>query len=311
MLNCSTPDGTFLSSTSRLQRLFAPLFVAAVVTACGSGGNSGTPPDIGVNVPTPAPVTKTALQFFGTGLAQIDRVKIPLSSTTAVNVGATDFTLEFWIKGTAADNTAAGCSTTVDGWRTGNVVLDRDVNGAADFGDFGVSLFAGRVAFGVARGAAGATICGTRTVLDGNWHHVAVTRQRATGQLQLFIDGTLDVQMANNVNTSGDVQYNVARATTFPASDPFLMLGAEKHDTGVSFRGLLDEVRVSNTLRYAGSFSRPIAAFVTDANTMALYHFDEGSGTAVGDAATGTSSPGTLAVGGVNSGPKWVTDTPF
>ena len=293
-------------------RAMAVLFITLVLAACGGGTRSG---NIGMNSPGGGSGTpKFALKFFGTGTSGIDRVKIPLSSTTAVNVGATDFTIEFWLKGNAADNTAAGCATTVDAWRNGNVVIDRDVNGAGDFGDFGLSLFGGRVAFGVARGAFGATICGTRSVLDGAWHHVAVTRQRSTGQMQLFVDGTLDVQLPADVNTSLDVSYNTARTTSFPNSDPFLVLGAEKHDSGVnypSFHGLLDELRVSNTLRYFGSFSRPIAAFVADSNTMALYHFDEGSGITVGDSATGATSPGILAVGGANNGPQWVTDTPF
>ncbi len=307
MLNFSSIKCTQLITTL----LLAPL-LSALLSACG-GGASGGNSNLGFSPPDPLPTTKSALQFFGTGLADIDRVKIPLSGTTAANVGATDFTIEFWIKGAAADNAATGCTTGANAWRNGNVVVDRDTQGAGDFGDFGVSLFDGRVAFGVARGTAGVTLCGVTPVLNGQWHHIAVTRQRATGQMQLFVDGSLDAQVLN-ANASLDVHYNTARTTLYPNSDPFLVLGAEKHDAGAafpSFRGLLDEVRVSNSLRYLGLFSRPIAPFVADGNTAALYHFDEGSGLAVGDSATGASSPGTLRVGGVNNGPQWVTDTPF
>lgn len=300
-------------------KVTASLFLASLalgLSACGGdGGGGGFKPSVGS--PTPPPATQYALRFFGTGTGDIDRVKVPLSATTTANIGATDFTVEFWIKGTLADNTAAGCSTGNAGWINGNVVIDRDVFGAGDFGDFGdfgIALYNGRVAFGVSRGSGGATLCGTRNVLDSNWHHVAVTRQLMTGRMQLFVDGTLDIELANNVNTSGDVSYKIGRATQYPGSDPFLVFGAEKHDAGAafpSFRGSLDEVRLSNVLRYGGSFPRPIAPFVEDGSTMALYHFDEGRGTVTGDSAAGNTSPGVLRVGSVNNGPQWVTDTPF
>jgi hypothetical protein len=295
-------------------RFVAALFAACMVSACGGGGGGAGAPGFGSGTPPPAGAGKYALRFIGTGLNDIDRVKIPLSATTPANVGASDFTIEFWIKGLAADNTAAGCNTGNNGWINGNIVIDRDVFGAGDFGDFGISLFSGRVAFGVSRGNGGATLCGNINVLDGNWHHVAVTRQRATGRMQIFVDGALDRELVNDVNTSLDVSYRVGRTTSYPNSDPFLVFGAEKHDAGAafpSFRGLLDEVRISNNLRYLGTTIRPIAPFVPDGNTMALYHFDEGSGTTIGDSAAGAASPGVLRVGGANNGPQWVTDTPF
>ena len=43
-------------------------------------------------------------------------------------------------------------------------------------------------------------------------------------------------------------------------SDPFLVIGAEKHDAGAaypSYRGRFDELRVSSVLRYAANFPRP------------------------------------------------------
>ena len=301
-----------MTSINPMRTHRAALLALLFVAACGGGGGGGG--NFGVGNPPPPP-QRFALQFFGTGLADIDRVKIPLSATTLANVGATDFTLEFWIKGNLADNTAAGCSTANAGWISGNIVLDRDVFGDGDFGDFGVALFNGRVAWGVSRGSGGATVCGTLPVLNGQWNHVAVTRQRATGEMKIFVNGALDIaQLPASTLTSLDVSYNVARTTTRPNSDPFLVIGAEKHDAGAgfpSFRGLIDEVRISNVLRYTGTTVRPIAPFVPDGNTMALYHFDEGSGFVITDSASGATSPGQLRVGGANNGPRYVTDTPF
>lgn len=48
------------------------------------------------------------------------------------------------------------------------------------------------------------------------------------------------------------------------------------------FRGLIDELRISNVARYSASYT-PEKHFKPDANTVALYHFDEGSGTVAKD----------------------------
>jgi hypothetical protein len=297
-----------------LARSLAAFGMALGLLACGGGsGGGGALPSLNSPNPSPAPTAQHALRFFGTATGNADRVKVPLSATTAANVGATDFTLEFWIKGNPADNTAAGCSTVHAAWGNGNVMIDRSVAGAGDIGDlgeFGVALFAGRVAFGVSRGSGGATLCGTRSVLDGTWHHIALTRQLMTGRMQIFVDGVLDAELASNVNTSGNLSYNLNRTAAAP-TDAMLAFGGDKTGVSAAFHGQLDEVRLSNVLRYAGSFPRPIAPFVPDANTMALYHFDEGSGTIAADAAPGGSSPGVLRVGGASNGPQWVSDTPF
>ena len=59
-----------------------------------------------------------------------------------MDVGSTDFTLEFFLKMMLADVTGTGPAGN-DGWITGNIVFDRDIWGPGDFGDFGVAL--GRV----------------------------------------------------------------------------------------------------------------------------------------------------------------------
>ena len=95
-----------------------------------------------------------SLRFFGTGSGDVDRIKIPLglgAVSSPVNVSG-DFTVEFWLKANAGLNAGTVDGSVGDGWITGNVVIDRDVFGNGDRGDFGVSLGAGRVAFGVAVG---------------------------------------------------------------------------------------------------------------------------------------------------------------
>jgi hypothetical protein len=271
------------------------------------------------------PSSGSSLRFFGAGVGDIDRVKIVVDdpATNApgppVDVGATDFTIELFLRGTLAENTGPPivCGANVD-WIYGNIVVDRDRYNQGR--KFGVSLGAGRVVFGVT-GAAGAdrTLCGTTNVLDGAWHHVAVQRRRADGYLWLWVDGVLQAQ---GDGPDGDVSYpdngvpgNFCGGPC-TQSDPFLVLAAEKHDAGPeypSFSGWIDELRVSTTLRYTQPFSPPSAPFVPDAQTGALYRFNEGQGAMAFDTSGALQGPshGTLKVGGTPKGPVWSNEVPF
>ena len=100
-------------------------------------------------------------------------------------------------------------------------------------------------------------------------------------------------------------------------SDPYLVIGAEKHDAGPefpSFKGWIDELRLSTTVRYRERFAVPTEPFSPDATTAALYHFDEGAGDLIHDSskAPGGPSTGYRRVGGSPPGPEWVvSDVPF
>jgi len=127
--------------------------------------------------------------------------------------------------------------------------------------------------------------------------------------MQIFVDGQLD---ASGAGPTGDISYRNGRSTAYPNSDPFLVFGAEKHDAGSdypSYSGLLDDIRISNVVRYTGAFTRPTTPHAVDGSTVALYRFDEGSGTTIIDEAGG--SPGERRFGGSPAGPVYVTDTPF
>lgn len=282
-------------------------------------------------VGAPGAAHGTSLRFYGFGDGDVDRVKIPIDDVADVNdepgppvdVGATDFTIEFWVKGTLAENDAGAtsCDTFGEQWIYGNIVFDRD-RWEPGGRDWGISFADGRVVFGVASAFDSWTICGTSIVLDGAWHHVSIQRRENDGELWIHVDGMLENQGTGppgDVSYPGDELPSGSNCDGGPClnSDPYLVIGAEKHDAGPqfpSFAGWVDEVRFSNSLRYPAPFAPPAAPFTTDANTVALYHFDEAAGDDVFDSsgAAGGPSHGVRQFGGSPiPGPVWSTDTPF
>ncbi|NJN98434.1 MAG: LamG domain-containing protein [Anaerolineales bacterium] len=213
-----------------------------------------------------------ALRFFGTGSDDIDRVKIPVDDPATgeagppADVGFTDFTLEGWLRAELSENPAPSveCGPDNVNWINGNIIFDRDRHSQGR--KYGVSLAGGQLVFGVsgAEGVGDYTLCGTSTVADGQWHHIAVQRRRTDGALWLFVDGQLE---AEGTGPGGDISYpDDGLPGDFcegpcTNSDPFLVIGAEKHDAGAaypSFSGFIDEVRLSNNLRYNDSFTHPM-----------------------------------------------------
>ncbi len=105
--------------------------------------------------------------------------------------------------------------------------------------------------------------CPTRLESDKRTH-VALIRQ--TNQVQFFVDGKLSF-------TEELVDLDVRRAIV-----PW-QIGKSWAN---SFGDEIDEVRISKVARYAKDFT-PKVRFEPDADTLALYHFDEGRGEVLKD----------------------------
>src|SRR5207245_3386090 len=86
--------------------------------------------------PTASVLSTASVRFHGTGGGTaIDRIKVPVDPPVPADVGGGDFTVEFWMKGTLADNVTPSDgyrpigeteAATID-WIFGNIIVDRDI----------------------------------------------------------------------------------------------------------------------------------------------------------------------------------------
>lgn len=104
---------------------------------------------------------------------------------------------------------------------------------------------------------------------DNAWHHLAGCRAVAGANLTLtlFWDGAL-------VATANGTTAQIGTPSTVYVG------GLDYVQPGIG--GSIDEIRVSNTLRYTGAFT-PARRHSVDANTSALFHLDEGVGNTTAD----------------------------
>ncbi|MBI2612024.1 LamG domain-containing protein [Candidatus Gottesmanbacteria bacterium] len=103
------------------------------------------------------------------------------------------------------------------------------------------------------------------------WNHIAVTSYSEGNlcKLRLFIDGILrdskeQFQENCNISTQDPEQFYIAKPNSGAGGI-----------SGYYYPGALDELRVSNTVRYTENFTLPILPFQPDENTIALWHFNE------------------------------------
>jgi len=123
-------------------------------------------------------------------------------------------------------------------------------------------------------------------LVAGQWHHLAAVYDATDAEARLYVDG-------------------VERQAEPVASPPNVPAGPKRigatWEPGCTHDGVIDEVRASTRARFP---AEPIdIEYALDLDTLALYHFDEGSGTtAVDDSASGANA--------VVQGATWTTDAP-
>jgi len=174
-----------------------------------------------------------------------------------------DFTLEAWIKTT----------TSLSGnqfWQ-GIGLFHADVQGGNN--DFGAAIINDSFAFGMGLGPGleDVMIQSTSTVTSGEWMHVAVTRKKSTGEVQLFVNGTME-----GSSTYAQVS-SLSAATT-------MTIGGNTID-GHYFNGDLDEVRIWNVVRAPGDIMSNMYKKLAgnEAGLVGYYKFDDASTTTASD----------------------------
>lgn len=222
-----------------------------------------------------------------------DYVEMP---TNVLNNVTGDFTIEFWVKWNGPSNTS---------WHR---VFDfgTGINQYMFFTPSGYDpgTNSSRATFAITTGSfwTEETLKAPAELPVGTWTHVAITLNDATNTGTMYINGTAvatntnmtlnasNIQSTTNQNWLGRSQFYDA-----PYNDPYL-------------NGAIDEFRISNVIRYTSNFTPSVTPFNPDANTVALYHFNEGSGQTTADA---SGNGFTAILGGTNaaeaSDPTWTT----
>jgi glucose/arabinose dehydrogenase len=265
-----------------------------------------------------------ALHFFGTASNQQDRVRIRLDddasgpdASTHADIGGGSFSLQFWMRGLLAENNStwsgAQGSYPDERWLSGNCVLDRSVLSGTGR-TFGVSIAGGRVRFGTGSGDGPVfdvpnTLEGDIFVLDGEWHHVSVSRDESTGAKTIFVDGMLDISSPMNTSRA-DLSYpDDGVPGSGSAFGPFLVVGAAKDDVGPtrpSFRGYVDELHLWSRSRRGAEVVTDMVRVVPPGSVdlVSSYRFEEGVGTVVHDTSGAGGNDGSLIAGTAGNG-EW------
>ena len=184
---------------------------------------------------------------------------------------ATTFT--FWIKTTAVGN-------------TGNVVTNPQVTGAIDGEgyqqDWGVLDSAGHIGLAMREGwsTTAQALYSTAAVNNGQWHHISMTRDPATGTAQIYVDGAL--------STSGTLRTGLRYAPRLRD------LGRGMNfSSGYGYlNGSLDDVRVYNQVLSAAE----VTAVFTDSSIPPTPPANVGPVAVNDSATTNESTPVSIAV---------------
>jgi hypothetical protein len=194
----------------------------------------------------------TSIKKYGTGSMYFDGsgdyLRIPASSD--LTLGIADFTIEFWCNFTSTNDSGSVNRRILS---HGTNTLDRMqifINDAAGYG----SPIGGIVLYTTS--AIGTTIV---AVNDGNWHHIAFTRQGGT--LYTFVDGAL--------------MYSRANTTNFNDSSAPYYFGAYASTTSGFYNGFLDDFRITKgAALYTSNFTPPTSELgLTDLTTVSASPF--------------------------------------
>lgn len=128
------------------------------------------------------------------------------------------------------------------------------------------------ISFGVATGTpkqfSGQTFVRSWAEYENAWHYIACVNDAHNRTNHIYFDGIITVPGFLQTTTFGNA----------PASLDKTLIGGAYDDRAFAWGFYWDEVHVSKGIRYAVNFTPPKQPFVPDAQTVALWHFDEAEG---------------------------------
>ncbi len=204
----------------------------------------------------------TATVQVSAGCASIDLDGLTGAATVpddvSLRLASGDFTLEAWVR-PAAFGTG----------ETSTIVSKRGAT-AGDGYHFGIGGLTtssiGRPMFQVSD-TTGDVLTGSSSVNLNDWNHVAVTYDSGSGLATMWLNGL-----------------NAGSATVAQPSNGTvdLVIGADAAAGGLVFDGNLDDVRISDVVRYSAPFV-PASQLGADASTVVWWGFEEGTGATAKD----------------------------
>jgi hypothetical protein len=251
--NFTAPTAPFVNDANTLLLLHMDGTDATTVFRDDNGiGRSA----IGLSSINSTAVSTTQSKFGGTS-AFFNNTNTTISTNSAcapVNFTTGDFTIEGWIYPTS--NTAVTISNAQFGTTNGWTILAPWDNGAFYFSSANAANN-------------GIDYYGTGSVFSLNsWQHFAICR---TGtNLYLYANGNLAYSSSSFLgprSSSGSLVFGFGPGSA----------GGSYSDSNSAlyYGGYLDEIRISNNVRYTGStYTIPTTQFQNDTNTVFLCHFD-------------------------------------
>ena len=162
-----------------------------------------------------------------------------------------NFSTNNWTWETWAKSTVNGLEVFL-GWGTGNNMIGKSSDGTATLYLISTGTNSATIASGAALGGFG----------NSSFRHVSLSRQG--DNLRGYVDG---VQGGT---------WSVA-GRSFDYSSSALTIGIDNSLINYPWNGNVDELRISNTARYTENFTPQTTVFTSDANTLLLMHYDNGS----------------------------------
>jgi Concanavalin A-like lectin/glucanases superfamily/Secretion system C-terminal sorting domain len=199
----------------------------------------------------PTAVTKpgsgNTIEFDGIN----DVIEIP-------NIAFEDFTYELWIKTSQVGSGSEAIS--------GVGILSSDLSSTSSNDFIPLALNGNVITTGSGDNGVDYTLTSTKIINDNKWHHVAVTRLKATGLRKIYIDGIENVSGISGAGLSYSINENIYVGADFIDNNYFL--------------GNLDELRVWNSALTETQIRERMCRKINtnDAlytNLVAYYNFDE------------------------------------